>query len=1532
MAVLTYRIVTEIIPSGVDSQALQFDYPFEFNLSNISLNISDPIKQTAFEFLNEILENYIDEDRELKTLLNFGEDHQNVIIARRYGPPDATGTPTLQLKLLNPIPDDISSQEDGNPNAAFISTEVANSVIQNARFFDAPPIDRTPYLRSKNTNITINEELGRSLKNVTLNVLNLDTGSVGGLDQSSNVSFEDSIFRRWYSYDFNSSELNIDFTNYNNFVFYGSAAMRLQAFRQKLLEIEKLTLSNLQFEGSVFTGSLATAGASYILQQSAKFSKEKEDIIRSFDRYEQYLYFTPSGSNSPYSASFEFVDGGTEFNQIGYWPKQSNGTLFPVSSEEATMWFDTQIQIAQRFDEFNENNLINTIPTHIREHDENAPYFTFVVMIGHFFDTIKPYIDQFPEIYSRYIDPDQELSKDLVDVIAESVGFRMPTIDSIYSLSQVILGTGNNKPRRDFTVESYKRLLHNLPYFAKTKGSRTSLRALLRTLGITEELIDIQESGVPDENAIKVFSEFYNAIKFEGNPSYIKLPIAGASRTPFPRSIQLNVSIGENKNMTILTGDDLWSLNVKRHLTNQKLIKIELFSNTEGVILETKYFQNVGKNLLNISIRTYDNNSNTKLRVLKVDQEAVVIDEMVEGISGVVSDWNNTDHIYVGGSGSLVIDNFIGEVDEIRVWGINLSDKLILTGAFDPPSNAGDVFTDASDFLYIQVSLNKLDSNLFLSGSIINESPYIDISDSPSLETLDVVGFTVNSLTRSQRYVKQSLLNTGGLSYISNKVRIAPPPIFKFTNGAKRLFRTKSIVSLNEKSKRLGGNKVNISASPTNIINQNIIRNLGSLNVNRSYGIPNESYNTLPNTLKDLQDHYNKFYYINVNKNRFIRIISSVSSVINQLIDYFIPSRASAMVGVTIEPTALERTKIDPIRKIKFYGIGSRRTNNVLEDSSLFRKDYEATFTLSDEIYISNELVSGSYLTKDIIIDANKETKLIVSSSALDANTANTKSTVSALTANIDNIYENISGSISAIDINFENFQKFLNGSYYSIGAQHSSIWNIAEVIRSARDKNDPNHIQNLELVKNFPKKYREAPVSINLGYDKINKIGFSLGNGPRFGITGVGKEGAEPYGRIYARKLFEYEISRPRSGGVTSLIRSALYSIKPSCDLEEFGSRNFFGHPFGVYYFSKKIKTPFYSNPLNATWNVENQEFTGATTWSYGTRYNINDVVFQDIQYNTADANTLGEDITKSAISGNNNFYVFKIPSAQINSIDLEEKNPVYLGGIPSTLPPSLDKNNWSRLRFIPRSVPIPKRVVFDTFIVQDPVLNDFRTTTLDVERRIDIPNRFVDLFSVGNVPTNSRKFGEIAVQNIYALFAVQLSTLSGTIISPNIRLRFYRTTESRNSDVLRPLYGDVQPNSGLLLDMNITEYETTKPINPIVTLVSGDVNFDGTIYYTIDNLSSSPSGFISLYLYYYAIQIEPRLPVGYLRKHYRYFRDTTTATKRRNFEGCKNTENTTIDGLPSIQIFLSEDSDITVSPTLENSEIEFGGGGTFA
>jgi hypothetical protein len=215
-----------------------------------------------------------------------------------------------------------------------------------------------------------------------------------------------------------------------------------------------------------------------------------------------------------------------------------------------------------------------------------------------------------------------------------------------------------------------------------------------------------------------------------------------------------------------------------------------------------------------------------------------------------------------------------------------------------------------------------------------------------------------------------------------------------------------------------------------------------------------------------------------------------------------------------------------------------------------------------------------------------------------------------------------------------------------------------------------------------------------------------------------------------------------------------------------------------------------------------------------------------------------------------------------------------------------------------------------------------NFKTTTISIDKNVDAPARYIDAIEVSSIPANTYVTGEVLAQNIAVLFAIQ-SNFGG------LRVRLYRTPQARTSDINRSISTKPTGSHGVLLDMQIPSSNVAVFTNPIPTLVADGIPPNGKLYYTIDNLESVSKLSVTMLLYYFALQIEPKIPRGYLRKHYRFFRDNSTALKRRNYIGCKNTQSTTIDGLPAIQIFLSEGTDVIVSPTQTNEEIITGGGG---
>lgn len=1461
---LAFNIFPEITPS----QNKQLTYAFRLTTNPTTINISEPIVQTALQFIDEILNVYIDEDRTLKTLVNYGDDKQSVILAQRAG----SLPQSMQLKLLQPVPDDISTG-----NTIFLSREVAKTIVDNFRIRFAPPIDNTPYLRPLNQKVKVNNQLGNKLRNVTLTRLSLNSGSIGTSDAFGNIAFEDQVFRKWYSYDFNSSELNIDFNDYKNFVFYSSAAMRLETFKQKLIKLESIDRAQKQFINSLFTGSIAHAGSTFVQQETEQFSLKKESIIRAFDRYEQYLYFT-TGSN-PYSASVDYQNDNfeVEYNPIGYWPKL-NGVLYSVTSSEALSWFETQSGIAQRYDEFNVNSLINTIPTHINQDEDSQSYVTLVSMIGHFFDTIKPYIDQFPNIYNRQINPNKGLSKDLINEIAESFGFNLPALNTVYNLSDNILGTTNDLPRRDYTSEAYKRLLHHLPLFAKTKGTKYALELLLRTLGISPEFLSVKEAGTPTSSSFKTFEEYSTALDFDINtPSYIQIPVSAsisASIVPprAPKAIQFNAAFNPlGFTSSVLTGDTEWGLHAVPHTDSllKEYGKIVLRSGSVDIV-SSLYLPIFTNEPINITLQ-YTNNT-ASLQLIAVDGEYTIFNELYT--QPMARGWNEVQYVYIGGSGSTVLGQFDGFVDEFRLWGETLTEPMVETNAFDPGSNAGDIYDEASKYLYVQLSFNKIDKNIITGSLLLNESPYSNKKLEPQLIYISSSGVNLTSFNRYSRTVRQVVPEVGGLAYVTNKVKILPPPTFNPENldkdGVKTLNFKKSIVAPSVKGARAGKNEVLISISPTEFINQNIVRNLGLENINSVLGLPSGFYNAFPTTLQDIKSHYEKYYYAPININQFIRVLSNTTSVLNQVLDYFIPTRATVLKGIVIEPNILEKPRIAPTNGVRLYGKYTKRTNNAASSLTGSRADYHATFNLQQTIKLEeNYVVTGSKDNYKGLIDTQET---IVPSAQYNKYLAKlTSSIADNIKAKTDIYKTQISESMSSVKA---------NELFYSYTAD-------------------------IDILPTFPSKYATQTTTIDTDIIETNKVPYNSVN--------RGSPGAEPYNRVYSRKLYLDEIKQTRVGGSASLYVPALKEIPPSADLRDYGVRTFFNDPDGVYLFPTTEKLPVYPKPIN---------YSTATTWSYDGRYNLYDVVYQKV---TTNDTQLG-DLTGSAFAGNNKYYVFTTRPSYTTPTD---GTSFYIGSVPTYIPPSLDRTNWQLLKFRPVQVRKPKRVVFDLFTVRLSTENNYKTTILPITTVVNIPTRAVETFTVGSLGPNQINTGEITVQNIALLFALQIS-------SPNIRVRLYASSEERDIDVSRPYIQVPSAGEGVLLDTVIFNPDLAMRTIPFPTLITE--RQDAKIYYTIDNLGTSIANTIKLSLYYFTLESQPRIPFGYLRKHYRFFRDNSTATKRRNYEGCKfsivgfsaNGEPIydTIDGLPPVQVSVSEGTSITVASTNTN-EIITGGGG---
>jgi hypothetical protein len=454
--------------------------------------------------------------------LNFGDN--KLIIANNIALDNTNpNDPTVLIKLYEPLPEEFISNSQ-----CWVVEQIAESQAYQIELTTIFTIDeQLNYISGPNYNLDIQDQISNTtayLNQTTLNQNSSTAGSGSLLYQINSILAEKGI------------EININYSDYSQFVHFSSAQTRLENFYYKLALIEEYTVSS----------SFTTDTSSYYQSGSQQIWNNKiNDIITNFDGYEYYLYYT---------------------SESHAWPK-TNSTApyinYSVSDPTAISWFTTQSYSASLFDSENNDALINTIPTYLREDDDNEPYFLFTQMIGQNFDNVWVYLKDITNKFDADNRLNYGISKDLVAQAIRDLGVKiyqnnfsesdiysallgltpsgsninipnvtgsLPTPTGLEYINTFITASDPNilAPLDDVNKEIYKRIYHNLPYLLKKKGTTEGLRVLSSIYGIPDTILRINEFGGESNTTSNDWNNFVNQFNYEfftTSSGYVNVPI-----------------------------------------------------------------------------------------------------------------------------------------------------------------------------------------------------------------------------------------------------------------------------------------------------------------------------------------------------------------------------------------------------------------------------------------------------------------------------------------------------------------------------------------------------------------------------------------------------------------------------------------------------------------------------------------------------------------------------------------------------------------------------------------------------------------------------------------------------------------------------------------------------------------------------------------------------------------------------------------------------------------------------------------------
>lgn len=655
----------------------------------------------------------------LKHVLNFGNDvmfpvanyigtGQNVNLDNRYQP--------LAIKLTEPLPEEYSVGD-----TFVFSRLVTNPVFNDFILYQNVKIEK---ISIAGPNFTVNSENLFSTKTYSLDDI-APSGSLNTLLSNENKK---------------AKKINIDYTSFENFVKFSSAKSRVRNYERKLQQI-----NDIDDEISIIESKLDNIpNDPYLLSDLGVKNREISDIKQKFDDYESFLFNNPE------------------------WYVQHSS---PIGETARNGTFETS---ASLFDKFNDSSMVSNTPDFIIEDSENSEYVEFLNMVGQMFDDIWIHIENTPTISMVDNADNIGLSDEMVKTMLQSLGWNPESGTDAADLLSALTGEDEHGniieeiPGKKRTRLIWKRILNNLPYILKTKGSEEAVRALFTCYGIPRSLYSIREFGgirkidkTKDDN-LYIFDNDYYALHFDGQNEYIKCPWDDDIQTvEFKFAFDTNKTFNEGEIFRLAVLDERWVIGATRERgsswgkvfftladatgssANISTLMTEKLPIFNGDLFTVILRRNDIENYFGFTEEELEDSSFVDLLPIRydlivkraIDDRIVFEDEVEYHFTGSYNTnfraSGSTEYVHFGNytqlTGSLIPDPeaFYGVIDQVRFWKTPLSNKRIDSHVYFINGFDTDFPDNTQNNLKLHLNFNQ-PQNLY-SGSVdaISGSVYI---------------------------------------------------------------------------------------------------------------------------------------------------------------------------------------------------------------------------------------------------------------------------------------------------------------------------------------------------------------------------------------------------------------------------------------------------------------------------------------------------------------------------------------------------------------------------------------------------------------------------------------------------------------------------------------------------------------------------------------------------------------------------------------------------------------------------------------
>lgn len=937
-----YRVVYNLIRNMVGGESS----PYNLFISEISddrtellLSLADPNSQVGRDLLaNFVLENIRPKTFLPPVVLNFGENKiLDVINVTSDGNPTS-----FFVKLFEPLPADL-----GVYYVCWTGVRVMKSYIDTVQLIEDSITTTIPYISGPNFEVDYDYWI------------TTETNYKSWTDiLSENVQTSEQLINKYLSSSGAPVALNVDYSEFRNFIYYSNARDRVENFvyKMELLEYYRNELAALH----VITGSTQA--------NIVKVGMLKDKVVSGLDGFENYLYYNSTGSfNYTYQSSASITpypkyEVDVTSSDYHITTKEGKFKFYSSGSSQIIDWIDNILGLADDYDVKNYNTLARALPDHIREDTDNDQAVMFVNMLGHHFDIMYLYTDHILKKNLREEHPKDGLSQDLIYDATRNMGWTLSHGTSAKDLWEYALGiSGSTEPiwtgkttvdryltktYEERTKEVWRRILNNLPYIYKTKGTSRSIKALLSTYGIPSTLLTIREFGGPDNADLGIrpralWDKYTHYLSFRSAPpntdQYIYIPwdkLNGTGGYQYPDSIEFRWKMESSDAFmystspvqTVLQKNAStrvdWFVTIHQSGSNAEKGNLNFYIGDGSTYLTASIkdeylfdgvplnimIQRSQKNDLQTATQTYTLYlKSAKYGRIAIERSASVI---VNG--GVYPDiqrsWVSDGTLYIGSGSNPNTQNknhmLSGSVFELRYWTQKLNESVFDNHVLGARSYNGNTATSSFYDLGAQFKFWQpfdAESTESLYSTHPNQDDRLFLSNE---KLVHFVGFTSESFKSSVETYNMEVATVGNNTPFLEKVRIDSGSLI----GPLSIDQTSEVSAFDTFS--IDSNRLMVAFSPQSIINEDIYEAMGNVAIDDYFGEYSNIESDEYPRLRWLAREYWKKY---PNKNDFtayIRLVSIFDFSIFDQIRQSLPARANEIVGIVVEPNVLERSKV----------------------------------------------------------------------------------------------------------------------------------------------------------------------------------------------------------------------------------------------------------------------------------------------------------------------------------------------------------------------------------------------------------------------------------------------------------------------------------------------------------------------------------------------------------------------------------------------------------------------------------------------